>query len=136
MDYKVYNSAEKTDYLQINAPYYNAINQTTILFEIENISVTIDSLGHIEFFDINGNSIVFTDLPVHKDPSQYGHTAQYGEVRCSSDGEVITIFLPVYWWSDSYPHCDGESDRWSRHIDHWFRVVFNCGSKQIFIPDA
>ncbi len=135
MDNITYNSAEKIDLLEIKAPYYNAINPTTVYFEQEKISVSMDSLGHIEFFDENENSFGFVDFPVSSDPSKYAHTAQYGEIRCLAIDNEIVIYLPVYWWSDSYPDCDGEYDRWTRHIERWFRVVFNCESKEISVLD-
>lgn len=133
MDKKTYNSSISNDCIKITAPYYNAINPTTVFFEPEKVSVSMNSLGHIEFFDESENSLGFVDFPVSDDPSEYAHSAQYGEIRCSSDGKEITVFLPVYWWSDSYPHCDGESDRWTRHVDRWFSIVFDCVSKKISV---
>ena len=133
MDKKVYNSVEQKDFIEITAPYYNAINPTSIFFQQEEISVSVNSLGHIAFFDENEKPLGFVDFPVSDDPSEYAHSAQYGKIRCSCYGKEITVSLPVYRWSDSYPHCDGESDRWTRHIDRWFDVVFNCESKKILV---
>ena len=135
MDHITFDCSIRSTPLQIDAPYYNAIKDTTVCFLQENISVFVNSLGHIEFFDTEKCSLGFVDFPVHKDPSEYGHTAQYGTIKCISDGNTITFFLPVYYWTDSYPHCDGESDRWSRHISSWFRVVFDCSTQQISILD-
>lgn len=135
MDHKNFDSSTKSDHLQIIAPYYNAINPTTVSFEQEKISVFVNALGHIEFFDAKEQSLGFVDLPVAKDPSEYGHTAQYGTVECTADGSTITIFLPVYGWTDSYPYCDGESDRWDRYTARWFRVIFDCSTHQITILD-
>jgi len=135
MDHLTFDSAVNADRLTINAPYYNAINPITVSFPQEKVSVLLNSLGHIEFFDADEQSIGFVDFPVHKDPSAYSHTAQYGTVECFANGSNITIYLPSYYWSDSYPHCDGESDRWSRHIDYWFRVVLDCESKKITVLD-
>ena len=135
MDKKIYNSAIQTDTMEIKAFYYNAIDPTEVCFEQEKIFVTINSLGHIEFYDAEKNSLGFVDFPVSDDPSKYAHTAQYGEIRCASNGKEITVFLPIYWWDDSYPHCDGESDRWIRHTDRWFRVVFDCENKKIEVMD-
>lgn len=128
-----YDSNIATKPLEINAPYYNAILDTTIFFEQEKISLFINSLGHIVFSSESGDVLGSLDLPVHKDPSEYGHTAQYGQVKCTADGQNITIYLPIYYWEDSYPHCDGESDRWSRYVSRWFRVVFHCNTHQITI---
>ena len=136
MDKRIYDSSVQTEPIEIKAPYYNAINPTTIWFEQEKISVLVNSLGHIEVFGENEKSFGSADFPVSDDPSEYAHTAQYGEIRCSSDGKQITVLLPVYWWSDSYPDCDGEYDRWTRHIDRWFSVVFDCSSGEISIVDA
>ena len=133
MDRKTYHSSASAEPLRITAPYYNAINPTTVFFAQEKVLVFMNALGHIEFFDENEISLGAVDVPVSKDPSKYAHTAQYGEVLCAGDGKTITLSLPVYWWSDSYPHCDGESDRWSRHIDYWFRIVFDCESKTLTV---
>lgn len=135
MDRRSYDSSLQTNQIEIKAPHYNAINPTTVLFEREKISVSLNSLGHIEFFDENEKTLGFVDLPVSKDPSEYAHSAQYGEIRCSSDGKQITVFLPVYWWSDSYPNCDGEYDRWTRHIDRWHKVVYDCNSGVLSVID-
>ena len=133
MEERIYDSSVTGEEIVLKARYYNAIEPTSVFFKRENVTLFVDALGHIEFFDAEKNSLGFVERPVGKDPSAYAHSAQYGEVRCASDGKSITVFLPVYWWSDSYPHCDGESDRWTRHIDRWFRVVFHCKSRQIIV---
>ncbi len=133
MERKVYNSAIPTKYIEITALYYNAIDPTTVWFEQEKFSVYVDSLGHIEFFDEADVSLGSVDFPVSDDPAKYAHTAQYGTVRCSADGKKITVSLPIYWWSDSYPNCDGESDRWTRHTERWFDIVFDCKQKTISV---
>lgn len=131
MENKVFNSTAQADYLELTAPYYNAIYDTMVSFEVENISVFVNSLGHVEFYDHNERSLGFVDYPAAESPDMYAHSGQYGTVRCSSDGEKIRIQLPVYEWLDSYPHCDGESDRWTRRTLRWFDVVFDCKTRQI-----
>ena len=135
MDHKTYDSSVQNQALKLTAPYYNAIVPTKVHFVREHSAVYVDSLGHIEFFDEKDTSLGAVDLPVHKDPSEYGHTAQYGNAECSADGRTITVHLPVYGWTDNYPHCDGESDRWDRYISRWFRVVFDCTAHEIKILD-
>ena len=135
MDQFIFDSSTRSEPLQLTAPYYNAINPTTVFFSQEKVSVSVDSLGHIVFSEEGNQILASVNLPVAKDPSDYGHTAQYGNLHCAADGSTVTVFLPVYYWTDSYPHCDGESDRWSRHIDRWFRVVFDCVSRQLVILD-
>ena len=135
MDIKKYDSAVTHDPLEIKALYYNAIAPTTVCFVRENIAVSMDSLGHFEFADGEGKRLAVTDHPVSDDPSEYGHSAQYGEIRCACDGKAITLFLPVYGWYDTYPNCDGESDRWDRYTSRWFRIVFDCESKEIAVLD-
>ena len=135
MTEKRYDSAASCEPLEIKAFYYTAIEPTVVHFEQEKIFVSMDSLGHFEFVDEEQNKLAVLDYPVSKDPSEYGHSAQYGEIRCSSDGKEITIFLPVYGWEDNYPNCDGESDRWDRYISRWFRIVFNCESKEVSVLD-
>ena len=135
MDIIKFDSALGTNPIEIRAPYYNAINPTKVYFEQEKVSVCVDSLGHVEFFDENEESIGFVDFPVSNDPSEYAHTAQYGECHCFSNGKTATVFLPVYWWGDSYPNCDGESDRWTRHVKRRFRIVLDIETREISVHE-
>ena len=131
----IFDSSAQAEPLELKAPYYNAILPTTVRFVRERVAVYADSLGHIEFTDEAGQSLGVVDVPVDKDPSKYGHSAQYGTVKCSADGASVTLTLPVYGWDDSYPYCDGESDRWDRYVARWFRVVYDCGSGEISVLD-
>lgn len=135
MDHKTYNSAAQSDYLKFTAPYYNAINPTTVYFEVEKVSAFVNSLGHIEFFDQENQSLGFVDVPAAKSPDMYGHSGQYGEVHYKADCETICLKLPVYGWEDGYPHCDGEYDRWTRYVIRWFYVIFDCKTQKITIPE-
>ena len=135
MDHFVFNSKTRTAPLELKAPYYNAINPTTVVFEEEGFSAYMDSVGHIEFYDGENHSLGFVDVPCAESPDMYAHSGQYGTMECSADGETITITLPVYDWEDYYPHCDGESDRWNRKTIRHFRVVFDCTAKTIAVLD-
>ena len=135
MEQLIFNSTVNMEPLTIKAPYYNAILPTAVTFINEHTTLQIDSLGHIEFCGDDMQVLCTLDLPVHKDPTEYGHSAQYGEVKCSADGHSITLFLPIYDWEDSYPNCDGESDRWSRYIVRWFRVVYDCETSTAVVLD-
>lgn len=130
-----YNSKVATEYMKLEAPYYNAIETTEVTFENENIIAYADSLGHIEFFDVEKNSLGFVDVPVSDDPSEKGHQAQYGDMLCGVEENMICFRMPVYDWDDYYPNCDGESDRWKRIITRWFRIVFDCDTQKISILD-
>ena len=132
---RIYNSKKSSDIMEMNAPYYNAIETTEVVFEEEGVITYVDSLGHIEFFDMENVSLGYVDVPVSKDPSEMGHTAQYGDMHCYVEENKVYFKLPIYGWDDSYPHCDGESDRWSRYVAGWFRVVFDCDTKKISILD-
>lgn len=135
MENKTFDSSVQAEALELKAPYYNAIVPTTVRFVREDVSVYVDALGHIEFFGGDGQSLGVVDVPVDKDPSKYGHTAQYGTVKCGADGGSVTLTMPVYGWHDSYPYCDGESDRWDRYVARWFRVVYDCRSGEIAVLD-
>ncbi len=135
MDHKTFNSAEQSDYLKLTAPYVNAINPTSVLFEVEKVSAFVNSLGHIEFFDEANQSLGFVDVPAAESPDLYGHSGQYGEMYYKTDGGTIRFKLPVYGWDDCYPNCDGESDRWDRYVARWFYVVFDCQTQKITIHD-
>lgn len=130
---EIYNSKTRNDFLELKAPYYNAILPTTVFYENEKIFVNVDSLGHIEFFDEGKNSLGFVDVPAAESPDMYGHSGQYGEMKCGMEGENICLELPVYGWNDDYPYCDGESDRWTRYIARWFKVVFDVENRKIEI---
>lgn len=132
---RIYDYNAASGYMELLAPYYNAIETTNVIFENEKIIAYADSLGHIEFFDMEQNSLGFVDVPVSKDPSEKGHTAQYGNARCLLEGNTICFELPVYGWRDYYPYCDGESDRWDRYIARWFRVTFDYIKQQISIEE-
>ena len=135
MEQLIFDSAVRTDPLTIKAPYYNAILPTAVSFVREHTTLCIDSLGHIEFCGDGMPQSCTLDLPVHKDPTAYGHSAQYGEVKCASDGHTVTLYLPLYDWEDSYPNCDGESDRWSRYIVRWLCVVYDCETHTAAVLD-
>lgn len=135
MYHRNYNSAAQTEPLRIPAPYYNAIDPTAVFFEVERITATVDSLGHIEFFDQDKQSLGFVDVPAAESPDLYAHSGQYGEVHCRAESGRVIFDLPVYRWVDHYPHCDGESDRWSRYVVRWFRVEFDCRTRMISIVD-
>jgi len=132
---RIYNSAETTDFMKLEAPYYNAIETTEVTFENEKVIVYADSLGHIEFFDMGNNSLGSVDFPVSDDPSEKGHQAQYGDAECGVEDGNVCVKLPVYDWHDYYPNCDGESDRWKRIIVRWFCIVFDLNTKEIKILD-
>lgn len=135
MDHYTFHSGGPKPYLELRAPYFNAINPTTVDFEAEQISVFVNSLGHIEFFDAQGNSLGCVDRPAAESPDMYAHSGQYGTVRCLCDGARVMLRLPVYHWEDDYPYCDGESDRWTRTVVRWFQVAFDCANREITIRD-
>ena len=93
----------------------------------------MDSLGHVEFYDQAGCSLGFVDVPAAESPDMYGHSGQYGEVRCMANGNAVRFCMPIYEWDDYYPHCDGEGDRWNRREVRSFDVVFDCRTKAISI---
>lgn len=126
MDHKIFDSSRQTGYLVLEAPYYNAIDPTEVEFPVEGIRGTVNSLGHLEVADPDGKVLGTVDVPAHGDPTAYAHSAQYGTVRCTAEGNEVIFCFPVYIWEDCYPHCDGEYDRWDRRILRWFRVIFDC----------
>lgn len=135
MDHITYDSSVKSDDIKIEAPYYNAIRPTKISFVREHISALVDSLGHVEFLDSEDRSLGFVDVPAAEAPDLYAHSGQYGTVWCSAQGDELRIRLPIYQWEDDYPHCDGESDRWTRRTIRHFQVVFNCKTLELSLRD-
>ena len=132
---RIYKNKKDCTYMELEAPYYNAIETTEVIFEKEGVIAYADSLGHIEFYNLEKNSLGMADVPVSKDPTEKGHQAQYGDMRCYVKENTICFELPVYGWEDNYPHCDGEFDRWDRYIARWFLITFDYVTHEICIID-
>lgn len=135
MDRFTYQSGGPQEPLKLRAPYFNAINPTTVTFPQEQVSAYVDSLGHIEFFDAQGNSLGCVDRPATESPDMYAHSGQYGEVLCKADGQRVMLQLSVYRWEDDYPYCDGDSDRWMRRVAGWFQVTYECRTGEIRVEE-
>lgn len=84
---------------------------TTFLFEKANFAVFIHNKGTFTFYTVDGQKIE----TVKAKPMESGRGC-YMDVLITTTEEGVHFKLPDYQWIDHYPHCDGESDRWSTRI--------------------
>ena len=52
-------------------------------------------------------------LHTEKLPAVEGGREIYPGICLQADAEKLTLKLPVCRWTDHYPNCDGENDRWT-----------------------
>lgn len=102
------------------------ISRNEISFINEKIIVSIEAkTGEIEIFDLESNKLLSTKIQ----PPTLGDE-KFSEVECSVCGDQIKLGFPQYTYKDNYPHCDGESDRWTKIVAgfHYFCFDFknNC----------
>lgn len=133
MDHKVYNSTAMSGSLCISSGNRYDIDATSVYFEEEKITVTVDSYGHIEFFEGDDQSKSLDAVHVPASGTQEDPIDRYGKVELKKDGNTILLELPRYRWEDNYPHCDGEYDRWDRYTKGSFQVIFDLETKKITV---
>ncbi len=119
----IFNSEHGEKTFQIASGH---ISETTVLFEKEGISALIHAKGYVEFYNVDGELLASGNLPEVESGKQV-----YEEVRCSADGNLITLSFPIYTWIDHYPNCDGEHDRWSTKTIGYNTVTFDCASNKV-----
>ena len=89
---------------------YVSLNEIT--FINESIIVSIEArTGEIGFYDLESNKL----LSAKMQPPATGDE-KFSEVKCSAESEQIKLGFPQYTYKDNYPHCDGESDRWTKTV--------------------
>lgn len=84
---------------------------TSFLFEKANFSVVIDCCGDFTFYTVGGEKIETIKAKRMLDGRE-----RYMDVFISTTEDGVTFKLPDYQWTDYYPHCDGESDRWDGKV--------------------
>lgn len=89
---------------------YVSLNQ--ISFINEKITVNIEAkTGEIEFYDLESNKLLSAKMRTPTSGDE-----KFSEVKCLVEGTKIKLGFPEYTYKDNFPHCDGESDRWSKTI--------------------
>lgn len=84
---------------------------TAFLFEGANFAVNIHCKGSFTFYTVDGKKIE----SIKAKPMTDGRGC-YMDVLITTETNGVTFKLPDYSWTDHYPNCDGESDRWSAKI--------------------
>ena len=84
---------------------------TTFLFEKANFAAYIHYKGAFTFYTPEGKKME----TVKAKPMESGRGC-YMDVLITTSEDGVLFQLPDYEWTDHYPHCDGESDRWSAKI--------------------
>ena len=84
---------------------------TSFFFEKANLRVDIHCRGSFTFYTVNGDKAETIKLK----PMKTGREC-YMDILITTEDDAVIFQLPEYRWIDHYPHCDGESDRWSTEI--------------------
>ena len=84
---------------------------TSFFFEKANLRVDIHCCGSFTFYSADGAKLETFRLR----PMDTGREC-YMDVLITAADDAVIFRLPEYRWIDHYPHCDGESDRWSTEI--------------------
>lgn len=88
------------------------VSQNEIVFTNENIIVTVESrTGEVKFYNSEQRELLSTKVETPSSGDE-----RFSEVKCIVEGEQIKLGFPQYSYKDNYPHCDGESDRWTKTI--------------------
>lgn len=122
----VFNSADFSEGKIIElACGYVSVNR--IEFVNENIIVNIEAkTGEVEFCDSQANKLfsVKVSTPACGDE-------KFSEVKCSVEGDIISLGFPEYSYEDNYPNCDGESDRWTKRISGFNYLCYDFKNNRI-----
>ncbi len=86
------------------------ISTTWFDFVSEGVKAKIEAKGHVEFY--RGDEL----MEAYDVPRPDSGRELFMHVRCSVSDDSVILEFPVYSWTDNYPHCDGESDRWDAEI--------------------
>lgn len=106
------------------------ISTTWISFVSEGVTAKIEAKGHVEFY--RGDKLLETyDVPRPKDGREL-----FMHVRCSVSDDSVILGFPVYSWTDNYPHCDGESDRWDADIIGYNDLIFDLVSERTMFSES
>ena len=98
------------------------VSANEITFAKENVVVNIDAkTGEVVFCDMAGNGLLTAKA---KTPSVGDE--KFSEVQCKAENGQIVLGFPEYTYKDNYPHCDGESDRWTKVISGYQYLRYNC----------
>lgn len=122
----VFNSIDYPDGTIINlACGYISLNE--IAFTNENIIVNIESrTGEIEFYDLKSNKLLS-----YKVETPSSGDEKFSEIQCIVVDGQIKLGFPQYIYKDNYPHCDGESDRWSKEISSFSFLCYDFRNNRI-----
>lgn len=108
-DYIVKNSEElKEARFHLSCGFHE---NTYILFEKAGFYVNIHCRGTFTFCTLDYQPLAV----IRAKPMDSGREC-YMDVLISTTEDGAVFCLPEYRWIDHYPHCDGESDRWSAEI--------------------
>ncbi len=116
----IFDSLNHPDGEMINlACGYISLNE--IVFINENIIVNIEArMGEIDFYDPDSNKLLHTKIEVPSSGDE-----KFSEIKCKVEGGQIKLGFPQYTYKDNYPHCDSESDRWTKIISGFDFLVYD-----------
>ena len=121
-DYTVRASEEVKDQVfHLSCGFYET---TYFLFEGYDRVAAIHYSGEFRFYTADWKL-----LSTHKARPMTDGRGCYMDVTVTTEPDGIRFRLPEYDWCDHFPHCDGESDRWSATITGIREEVFLPAAK-------
>lgn len=112
-------SNEDFQQVKLSCGFYET---TYILLKDEKKEVDIHCSGLIKIFDEKNKLISQT-----KAPKSEGGREIYMDVLMKVEHQQVFLKFPIYEWIDHYPHCDGESDRWSTNTLGYHDLLIGLG---------
>ena len=107
-DHVIKENNIKEEKYHLSCGYYET---TSFLFEKLNFYVVIHCKGIFTFYTLDGEEIKKVTCK-----KMSGGRGCYMDVFITTTDSEVIFQLPDYIWYDSYPYCDGESDRWDTKI--------------------
>lgn len=103
------------------------ISLNEIVFVHEHISVQVEAkTGDVVFYDENGGKLLSTQMTTPTSGDE-----KFSDLFCRATDGQISLGFPRYTYEDTYPNCDGESDRWKKTIWEYRTILYLIESNRI-----
>ena len=94
------------------------VSTTEVSFANEGIVAVVTAAGKVDFLDAARNMLASACVPADDDGR-----GCYVSLACKVEDDKIYLRFPIYSWTDHYPHCDGESDRWDARVIRYHEPI-------------
>ena len=121
----VIESGEALKNFHLSCGFYET---TYVLLKDEKMEIDIHYSGKITVFNEKNQVILRTEAPKSE-----GGRGIYMDCDMKVEDHKAIIHFPIYSWIDHYPHCDGESDRWSTKTMGYHLVTIDLKTLEVTI---